>query len=80
MKPENDLRRVVAALAGAAGSFCLVAVLVYCWMADVGQNGFLHGGSRTLAAGMAGLFSGGLAAVVALVLLLRWLGRRDERR
>jgi hypothetical protein len=29
---------------------------------------------------MAGLFGGGLAAVVVLVLLLRWLGRREHSR
>jgi hypothetical protein len=79
MEPDNGLRRVVAALAGAAVSFCVVAVLVYCWMADVRVNGFLHGGPAALTAGMAGLFSGGLAGVVVLVLLLRWRSRRAQR-
>jgi hypothetical protein len=40
-------------------------------MADVGANGLVHGGPATLAAAMAGLFSGGLVAVVVLILLLR---------
>ena len=79
MEPDNGLRRVVAALAGAAVSFCVVAVLVYCWMADVRVNGFLHGGPAALTAGMAGLFSGGLAGVVVLVLLLRWRSRWAQR-
>jgi hypothetical protein len=75
MKPDNDLRRVIGALAGAVVSFCVVAFLVYCWMANVRVNGFLHGGPATLAAGMAGLFSGGLVAVVVLVMLLKWASR-----
>jgi hypothetical protein len=79
MRSDNDLRRVVVALVGAFVSFCLVALLVYCWMADVRVNGFLHGGPTALAAAMAGLFSGGLLAVVVLVMLLRWLGRRERR-
>jgi hypothetical protein len=79
MKPNNDPRRVVVALAGAVVSFCLVAVIVYCWMANVRVNGFLHGGPTTLAAGMAGLFSGGLVAVVMLVMLLKWASRRERR-
>jgi hypothetical protein len=79
MRRDNDLRRVVVALVGAFVSFCLVAILVYCWMADVRVNGFLHGGPTALAAAMAGLFSGGLLAVVVLVMLLRWPGRRERR-
>jgi hypothetical protein len=79
MKPDNDLRRVVAALAGAVVGFCVVAFLVYYWMANVRVNGFLHGGPATLVAGMAGLFSGGLVAVVVLVMLLRWASRRERR-
>jgi hypothetical protein len=75
---RDDLGHVVAALVGAFVSFCLVAVLVYYWMADVRVNGYLHGGPRALSAGMAGLFSGGLVAVVVLVMLLRWLGRHKR--
>ena len=80
MKRDNDLRRVVIALVGAFVSFCLVAVVVYYWMADVKVNGFLHGGPTALAAAMAGLFSGGLLAVVVLVTLLRWGSRRERRK
>jgi hypothetical protein len=80
MRRDNDLRRVVVALVGAFVSFCLVAVLVYCWMVDVRVNGFLHGGPATLAAAMAGLFSGGLLAVAVLVTLLRWGSRRERRK
>jgi hypothetical protein len=63
---------VVAALV----SFCLVALAIYYKMADVRANGFLHGGPATLAAGMAGLFGGGVVAVAVLVGLLMRGGRR----
>jgi hypothetical protein len=78
MKRDNDLRRVVVALVGAFVSFCVVATVVYAWMANVRVNGFLHGGPATLAAAMAGLFSGGLVAVAVLVTLLRWASRRER--
>jgi hypothetical protein len=79
MKPDKGLRRIVTALMGAFVSFCVVAILVYYWMADVRVNGFLHGGPTALSAAMAGLFSGGLVAVVVLVLALRWRSRRERR-
>jgi hypothetical protein len=69
--PERGIRGIVVAIAGAAATFCLVAGAIYYRMADVNANGWLHGGPATLAAAMAGLFGGGLAAVVALILLLR---------
>jgi hypothetical protein len=72
MKPDRGLRRVVVAVVGALFTFCLVAIAIYYKMADVSLNGWMHGGPTTLAAAMAGLFSGGLVAVVVLVLLLRW--------
>ena len=79
MKHDNGPGRVVAALVAAFVSFCVVATVVYYWMADVRVNGwFPHGGPAVLAAAMAGLFSGGLVAVTVLVLLLRWLGRRGR--
>jgi len=62
---------VVFAVVGSLITFCLVAVAIYYKMANVRVNGFVHGGPATLAAAMAGLFGGGLAAVVALILLLR---------
>jgi len=43
---------------------------IYYKVADVRVNGFLHGGPTTLAAAMAGLFGGGVVAVVVLVFLL----------
>jgi hypothetical protein len=79
MKPDNGFWRIVAAVVGAFVSFCVVAILVYYWMADVRVNGFLHGGPAALSAAMAGLFSGGLVAVVVLVMLLRWGSRRERR-
>ena len=58
-------------MVGAGVSFCGVAGVIYCEIAKVRQNGFFQGGPTALAAAMAGLFGGGVAAVVALVLLLR---------
>jgi hypothetical protein len=71
MKPDRDLRRVVVAIAGALVTFFLVAMAIYYWMADVRVNGLVHGGPAMLAAAMAGLFGGGLVALVAMILLLR---------
>ncbi len=71
MKADQDLRRVVVAIVGALAAFCLVAMALYYKMANVAVNGFMHGGPATLAAAMAGLFGGGLVAVVVLILLLR---------
>jgi ABC-type polysaccharide/polyol phosphate export permease len=72
MKPDPDLRRVIVAVVGALVTFCLVAVIIYARMAHVGVHGSVHGGPTALAAAMAGLFGGGVAALVALVLLFRW--------
>jgi hypothetical protein len=71
VKADRDLRRVVVAIVGALAVFCVVAMVIYYKMANVAVNGFVHGGPATLAAAMAGLFGGGLVAVVALILLLR---------
>jgi hypothetical protein len=70
---DRDLRRIVVAIVGGLAAFCVVATVVYYKMADVAVNGFVHGGPATLAAAMAGLFSGGLVAVAVLILLLRFL-------
>jgi hypothetical protein len=79
MKPDDSLRRLIAAVGGALLSFCLVAMAIYAKVANVRRNGFLVGGPTALAAAMAGLFGGGLTAVVVLVLLLRWLGGRERQ-
>ena len=71
MKLDRDLRRIVVAIVGALLAFCVVATTIYYRMADVAVNGFVHGGPATLTAAMAGLFGGGLVAVVVLILLLR---------
>jgi hypothetical protein len=63
--------RIVAAIVGALIAFCVVAVAVYYWIADVAVRGWLQGGPVALSGAMAGLFAGGLAAMVALILLLR---------
>jgi hypothetical protein len=72
MKVDRDLRRIVVAISGAVITFCLAGVAIYYRMANVGVNGFWQTGPRALAAAMAGLFGGGLVAVVVLILLLRW--------
>jgi hypothetical protein len=79
MKRDDGLRRVIIAVSGAFVSFCLVAIAIYAEVANVRVNGFLRGGPTMLAAAMAGLFGGGLVAVVVLVLLSRWLGGRERR-
>jgi hypothetical protein len=71
VKGDRDRRRVLVAIIGGLAAFCLVAMVIYYKMADVAVNGFVHGGPATLTAAMAGLFGGGLVAVVALILLLR---------
>ena len=71
MKPDQGLRHLVIAVGGALAAFCVVAMAIYYKMADVPANGIVHGGPTMLAAAMAGLFGGGLVAVVVLVLLLR---------
>jgi len=71
VKGDRDLRRVVVAIVSGLLAFCLVAGTIYYKMADVAVNGFVHGGPTMLAAAMAGLFGGGLAAVAVLILLLR---------
>jgi hypothetical protein len=68
---DNDLRRIVVAIAGAAVVFCVVAIAVYYWIAEVAVHGWIHGGPVMLTGAMAGLFAGGLAAVVMLIFLLR---------
>jgi hypothetical protein len=72
MEPDRSLRPVVVAVVGALAIFCMVGIAIYYKMGDVGRNGFVQSGPTALAAAMAGLFGGGVAAVVALVLLLRW--------
>ena len=71
--PKRDpaLRRVIVAIAGASIVSCVVIIAVYYWIADVAVHGWIHGGPVMLTGAMAGLFAGGLAAVVALILLLR---------
>lgn len=80
VKPDRGLRRFVVAAAGAMISFCLVAVGVYYKIAGVRVNGAFHGGPASLAAAMAGLFVGGVVALLVLVLLLRWGSKRALER
>jgi hypothetical protein len=63
--------RIVVAIGGAVIAFCVVAVAAYYRVAGVAVHGWLHGGPVALTGAMAALFAGGLAAVVALILLLR---------
>jgi hypothetical protein len=79
MKSDKGVRSVVAAILGSVASFCFVAMAIYYNVADVRVNGVLHGGPTSLAAAMAGLFGGGVVAVVVLVALLRRGNRLDQR-
>ena len=79
MSRDLGLQQMVAAIMGAMLSFCVVAVAIYCAIANVRVNGFFHGGPAALAAAMAGLFGGGIVAVMVLVFLLRWDGGREQR-
>jgi hypothetical protein len=71
--PKRDpaLRRIVVAIAGPSIVFCVVVIVVYYWIAGVAVHGWMLGGPVMLTGAMAGLFAGGLAAMVALILLLR---------
>jgi len=75
MSSDEGVGRVVAAIAAAIVSFCVVGAAVFYRVAKVGAVG-LHGGPTTLAAAMAGLFGGGVVAVVVLILVLKF---RRER-
>jgi hypothetical protein len=77
VKRDRGLQRFVVSAAGALISFCVVAVGVYYKIADVRVKGVFHGGPAALAAAMAGLFGGGVVAVLVLVFLLRWGSRRE---
>jgi hypothetical protein len=80
VKRDRVLQRFVVSAAGAMISFCVVAVGVYYKVADVKVNGAFHGGPASLAAAMAGLFGGGVVAVLVLVFLLRWGSSRELSR
>ena len=79
MLRDRGLQRFVASLVGAMVSFCVAALAIYYEVADVRVNGVFHGGPASLAAAMAGLFGGGIFAVIVLVFLLRCGGRRERR-
>jgi len=67
----NGGGRVTVAIAGALVTFCLVAIATYYKMADVSVHGWIHGGPAMLTSAMAGLFGGGFASLIVLVLLLQ---------
>ena len=68
----------MASIVGAGLSFCVIAGAIYYRVADVRENGLFHGGPEALAAAMAGLFGGGVVAVLVLVVLLRWGSGRER--
>jgi hypothetical protein len=67
----NGSARVTVAIAGALVMFCVVAIATYYRMADVPVHGWIHGGPAMLTSAMAGLFGGGFASLIVLVLLLQ---------
>lgn len=71
MRFDRDLRRVTVTIMGALVTFFLVAGGIYYKMAHGAVHGILYGGPMTMRAAMGGLFGGGLAALVALILLLQ---------
>jgi hypothetical protein len=77
VKRDRGLQHFVMSVAGAMISFCVVAGGIYYKVADVRVNGAFHGGPASLAAAMAGLFGGGVVAVLVLVFLLRWGSSRE---
>jgi hypothetical protein len=68
---EAGLRRIVVAIAGALVAFCVFGVGMYYEVAHVSANGWVYRGPTALTAAMAGLFGGGFAAMLVLILLLR---------
>ena len=70
-KRNSDTNRIVVAIVVAVITFCVVAIAVYYWIAGVATHGWMHGGPVALTGAMAGLFSGGLTAMLVLILLLR---------
>jgi hypothetical protein len=77
MERDAGLRRVMAAIVAAVVSFCLVGAGLFYKVADVKDVGWRLSGPTALTGEMAGLFGGGLAAVVVLIAGLRW--RRGGR-
>ena len=63
---------MVVAIVGALVTFCVVAMAIYGTLVDVRVNGFVFSSPAALKAAMGGLFGGGLAALLVLILLLRW--------
>jgi hypothetical protein len=70
-RSDRGLQRVIVAIVGAVITFCLVAVAIYYKMDNVPANGWMYAGPASLRAASAGLFGGGFAAFVALILLLQ---------
>jgi hypothetical protein len=70
-QPDKGLQRVIVAIIGAVIMFCLVGVAIYYKMDHVPANGWMYAGPASLRAASGGLFCGGLAAFVALILLLQ---------
>jgi hypothetical protein len=73
----DGLGLVAAAIAGAVVSFCVVGGAIFYKVAGARSVGLGHGGPVVLAAAMGGLFGGGLAAMLVLILVLRWRGDRE---
>jgi hypothetical protein len=76
MERDAGLRKVIVAMIAAAIAFCVVGVGIFYKVVDVRAVGWRFSGPTALAGEMGALCGGGLAAVVVLIVGLRWGGRR----
>ena len=74
MQRDEGIRQLIVALVSAALSFFVVGTACYYKVANVAKWGWRFSGPVALAGEMAGLFGGGLAALLVLIARLR--GRR----
>jgi hypothetical protein len=78
LSSNSGAGRLITAVIGALISLCVVGTAIFHKVAAAKGVTLSHGGPAMLTAAMAGLFGGGLAAVLVLILILRW-GRGHRR-
>ncbi len=72
MAHDAGLLRLIAALAAAAISFCVVGAALFYKVAKIASRGWRFSGPTALTGEMAALFGGGLVALIVLIAMLRW--------